>query len=157
MKGHNFHYTIGSVGASVPPQTINNATVNGTDIVEPFRTGRQLVFFFMGGSWPANTDFRLRVFGKRRDTGAYDALLGKDNVTALEFTQTKLDDAGAGENGALIGTLYANEVDLETYGAFRVTLQNVAATAAIAGVGHFVADLYSHPSATPDELFAQQK
>lgn len=157
MKGNNFHYTVGGVGVSVPPQTINAATVNGADIVEPFRIGRQLVFIFLGGTFAVGTDFRLRVFGKRRDTGAYEALLGKDKVTPIEFTQTKLDDGGAGENGMLLGTLYANEVDTETYGTFRVTLQNVGAANGLAGVGHFIADLWSHMSATPDELFEQQK
>lgn len=155
MKGNNFHYRIGGLVPTIPIQTINAATVNGTEIIEPWREGNQVVFFFMGGAWPATTDFRLRVQGKRRDTGAWENMKGADNLTDLEFTQTKLDDGGAGENGALIGTLPLARVDAETYGSVRCTLQNTQATAAVAGVAAFVFDLLRQPSSTPDELFDQ--
>ena len=159
MRGKNFHYLIAALSAHIPTQTINNATVNGADIVEPWQTGRQVVFLVNGGAWPATTDFRARVQGKRRSDGVWETVKGKDGATDLEFTQAKLDDAGAGENGALLGTLYLNEVDSDVYSAVRLSLQNTVATAAVIGVTSFITDLQSHPPLVivADELFAQQK
>lgn len=154
LRGNNFFHQV-IVSPAIPPQSITAATVNGNALSEPWRTARQLAIVFAGGAFTALSSGRLRLQGLLRSDGTtwedIQSLLSVD----LEFPPAKLDDAGAGENGALLGTVDLSDINGVTYKSLRVTYEEeTAAVAQLVSIVYVLFDLYSHPSGQTDELFA---
>lgn len=157
LKGNNLSQRL-KVGNSIPAQSVSTiTTINGSDIAEPWRDGRQVAFLFIGGAFAGTASGRLKIQGKKRSDGTYADLVKPGTATVVEFTPTKLDDAGAGENGALLGVLDCADIDGVTYSAIRAVWDNEVAVAQLIAVGHMIYDLYERPSGTTDELFAQMR
>lgn len=144
---------------AIAAQSISNATVNGATLSEPWTRGSQLAIVYLGGAFSASASGRLRLQGLARSDGTtWSNLKEHDGTTDLEFTAAKLDDAGAGEGAALIGTLDLSRVDSETYKAVRVTFQAEHASATqLVAVGYLLTDLYARPSAQTDELWSKAR
>lgn len=155
LRGNNFFYQA-KAGTSIPAQSVANATVNGNEVKEPWRDGRQLVFIMNFGAFAASASGILKVQGLRRDDGTtWEDIQKADASGDLEVLQTKLDDAGAAENATLVGTLDLADVDGVTYKSLRAVFIAEHATATqLVSVSHFVFDLYERPSAQADEFFA---
>ncbi len=153
MKGHNFFHQV-VAGLAIPPQSIANATVNGTAIVEPWSKGRQLVFHLLGGAFAASADGLCKVQVQKRSDSSWVDWLNAAG-TLVQFPAAKLDDAGELENGELLGTIPLTDVDSGTYKAMRLVFiaQHATATQLIAA-GYLIFDLRSEPSGQVDELFA---
>lgn len=157
LRGNNFVQAV-KFGTAIPAQSITAATVNGNAISEPWRDGRQLSFVFVGGAFVALSSGRLKVQGLRRDDGTTWEDIQTPAGVDLEFEPTKLDDAGAGENGTLIGTIDMADVDGVTYKSLRAQyIEETAAVAQIVAVAYIISDLYERPSGMTDELFALQR
>jgi hypothetical protein len=157
LKGNNFHHA-NLLGIALPAQSVNNTTVNGSAIKEPWRTGRQITFIWVGGAFAASSTGRLRIQGlKRSDGTTWETLKEFNGSTDLEFTPTDFDDTKAAENGVLIGTIDLGFVDGEKYKHLRVTLQAEDANAILGGVAYCISDLYQKPSGQADNLFAKTR
>lgn len=157
LRGNNLSQRV-KIGNSIPAQSVSTVTqINGSEIAEPWRDGRQVAFIFNGGAFAGTSSGRLRIQGKKRSDGSWEDLQSPNTATDIEFTATKLDDAGAGENGALIGVLDLADVDADTYSAVRAQWDNEVAVAMLISVTHLIYDLYERPSATVDEIFSQAR
>lgn len=134
--------------------------VNGVDVVEPWKKGRELGVVINGGAMAANSSLEIKFQGKKRSDGTYADLLENDGVGTLQVDPLKLDDAAALETGVLIGTLDLNRIDSETYSAIRaVVTENGGSgggTVQLSITG-LIFGLYRHPSGTVDELFDRQR
>lgn len=152
-----FHQMIAGLVAALSTRDVNNTTANGATISEPWKIGRQLVFILTGGAWGSGADGICKVQGRLRSD--HSTWQDVQNVSAsdLEFTQTKLDDGGAGEGASLCGTVDLERVDSTTYEALRITFINGASASQLVSVTSFIFDLYKHPGDVTDELHAQQR
>lgn len=150
MRGNNFFYKV-IAGQSIAPQIINNTTVNGATILEPWGTARQLTFIYNGGAYVAGALGTLKVQVQARVGGAWSDLVDT-SAAVVKFDDADLVDGGSGENGVLIGTLRLGDIDAETYKAVRCVYVNAAAFDAGVAVSHILSDRYDHPSAQADEL-----
>jgi hypothetical protein len=159
LKGNNFHYQC-SVGDSIPAQSVSTiTTVAGRTISEPWRDARQVVFIVNSGAYASTASGRLKIEGlKRSDGTTWENLVLPGTATALEFLPiTDFDDAGAGENAALVGTIDLSDVDSVTYSAIRCKWYNEVAVAALVSVTDILYDRYERPSAQADKLFRQMR
>lgn len=158
LRGNNWFYQ-NVPGNSIPAQSVSTiTTVAGRTISEPWRIARQITWLFNGGAFAATASGRLKIEGLRRDDGTtWEDIVLPGTSTALEFTATKLDDAGAGENGILQGTLDLSMVDGTTYKALRCKWYNEVAVAALVSVVDVLSDFIIRPAqgALTDELFSQ--
>lgn len=159
MKGNNFFHAI-KYGTALLSQSIAaGATVNGPTISEPWSHGRQIAFTLNGGAVAANGSLAVKVQGlKRSDGTTWEALKEHDGVTDLQFTPTLLDDAGAIETSAILGTLDLGDLDGTTYKAIRLSFTEnggAGGGAFLIGAIYQIYDLYTHPSGTTDDLFAK--
>jgi len=155
LRGNNVHSNV-VLGNAIPAQSIANATVNGSTILLPWKTGRQLSFLFVGGAFAASASGRLRIQQRAKVAGTWSTMKENDGTTDLEFTVALLDDAGTGENGLLLGTLDLSRVDGATYDAIRVTFEAEHATATqLVAVAYMISDLYSRPSSQTDDIRAK--
>lgn len=154
LRGNNFFHAV-KFGRALAPQTVSNATVTGDAIVEPWKEGRQLSFIAVFGDIAAAT-FTLQVQGRLRSDGSTweDVQVGG---TTLQFTSSKMTDAGAADGGALIGTLDLNVFDGETYEAIRLEGVESATANVPIGVAYVIYDLLVHPSGETDEIFDTQR
>lgn len=158
MVGKNFFHRQ-YVGLALAAQSIAAAaTVNGADITEPQRKGRQITFILTGGAIAANGSLQVLIKGKKRSDGTYVTLKKKDGTTDLEFTATLMDDATQLENGVIIGTLDMGDVDWETYGGLRLTaIENGGSGggAVLLAASYVISDLFTEPSGMTDDIFAK--
>ena len=152
LKGNNFHHCH-SVGVALVPQSVTNTSVNGAEIAEPFRTGRQLTFIIQGGAFAATVDGAMAVQGKRRDTGSWEAITEQDGTTALVVTATLLDDGGDLENGIVTATLPDYAFDAVTYASVRLRFTEGGNAAALIAASYVISDLYEIPSGATDDFF----
>lgn len=150
LKGNNFRH-MAAVGLALAPQSINNTNVNGTTILEPWKTARQIAFLFMGGSFPASTDTAITLQVQQRSDGSWVTLTDKDGSNVI-LQGSAYDDAGTLENGVILGSFDLSRVDSSTYKAIRINVANGAATGALYGAGYILFDTYTHPSGTTDVL-----
>lgn len=150
---NNFHH-LNEIVAVIPPQSVSNATVNGTAIDHPWERARLLTFLLLGGAFGASASGRARVQVQQKSDDAWVNLKESDGATDLEFDATALDDAGAAENGSLIGTLDLNRIDSEVYKAVRLAFEaeHASATQLVAVVG-VLNDRREWPSGEEDNLF----
>jgi hypothetical protein len=142
------------IGNAIPAQSVTEAVVQGAVIVRPWEQGRQLALLFNGGAFGTAASGRLRVMGRRESDAGFEAVLEADGVTPLEFDVADLDDAGAGENGVLIGTLDFRHVDTEKFDALRFDFEaETASVAQLIAATYAIGDLYAKPSGTSDQLY----
>ena len=153
LKGNNLHHQV-LVLPAIPAQSIAAATVNGTALAEPQKKCGQLGIISLCGAFASTASGRLKVQGLLRSDGTTWEDVQDLNAVDLEFPAAKFDDAGAAENGALLGTIPMADWDGETYKSIRV--QFIAETAVVAqlvAVGFVLFDLQLRPSGQTDELF----
>lgn len=156
LRGNNFFHAV-LAGVALVPQSVNNAAVNGVEIKEPWKKGRQISFLFLGGAFGASVTATCKVQGlKRSDGTTWEALKESDGSTDLAFTASKLSDTAQAENGSILGTLDMSRIDGDTYKSIRVVYDNDVAQAALVAIGYIISDLYTHPSGTADDLFSKQ-
>lgn len=143
---------------AIPAQSIANATVNGAELKEPWTKANQVAIVFLGGAFATSASGRLFVQGKKRSDASWVTLKQWDGTTDLEFTATKLDDAGDGESKSLLGTIDVSRLDSETYSAIRVifTAEHASATQLVA-VGYLLTDMHARPTAQVDELWSKMR
>lgn len=155
MKGHNFQYHNKPYRALAPQTVTDAATVNGDDISEPWRIGRQLSFILLGGALPAGiTAATFTVQGKKISDGSYEAIKAGDGVTDLTFTAAKTIDAGELDGGRLLGTIPLNLLNLEAYSALRLSLTTAGTGAYLVAAAAVLSELVSFPApGVVDDLF----
>jgi len=158
MKGNNFHHANKS-GLALAPQSVNNATVTGPAIEEPWRSGNQLSFILLGGAFASGVDGAMTVQGLRRDDGTtWEALKESDGTTDLAFTATLLDDAGGLEGGSVVGTLPFDSGGYEeTYKSVRLSYTESGSAAALIGAAYVISDLRGKVSGQSDDLFSKAR
>lgn len=157
LRGNNFVQQI-KFGSGIPAQSVSTVAVtNGNTISEPWRDGRQLAFIWNGGAFAATASGRLKVQGRLRGTSTWEDVQRPNSGGDLEFPVAKFDDAGAAENGCLIGTVDLSDIDGVTYDALRPIFDNEVAVAMLISVAYIIFDLYERPSGSTDELFALQR
>lgn len=145
-------------GVALVPQSVTNTNVAGATILEPWKKGRWLTFIFIGGAWAATVNGKLEVQGLARSDGVTWATLTEaDGTTDLEFLATLLDDGGAGENGAFIGSLDLTHIDGVTYKAVRLKYTESGNAAALVGAAYYISGLYSEPGGDTDYLYAKTR
>lgn len=152
---NNLHHMAQVVNA-LPPQSISNTSVNGTVIARPWEKFRQLGLILLGGAFASSSSGLAVIQGQRIDDDSWEALKESDGTTDLAFTATALDDAGAAENGALLGTLDLNRVDSNTYKAIRVVFTAENANAQLVGIAAVLFDPIDWPTGQADDLFYKQ-
>lgn len=157
MKGNNFQYHNFPFRALAPQVVAGAATVNGDDIVEPWSKGRQLSFLLLGGDLPAGiTAATFTVQGKRRDTGAYEAVKAGDGITNLVFTASKTIDAGELDQGRLLGTIPLHMLNLDNYSALRLSLTTTGTGNYSVAAAAIISDILTFPAVGfTDDLFAK--
>ena len=155
LISNNF-YENAIISNALNAQTVNAATVDGPAIVEPWRTGRQLAVILVGGTLAAGSSGRFKASVRKRSDATWVALLDK-NATQIEFPVLKLDDAGALENGALVGTLDLDYVDSDTYNAIRFSYTSEGAQNQTVAAAYVLYDLYARPGSQIDDLFGLQR
>ena len=141
----NLHHMAKFVNA-LPPQSIASATVNGTAIDRPWESYKQLAFLLLGGAFAASASGLCVIEGQRIDDDSWEPLKESDGTTDLQFTATALDDTGAAEDGALIGTLATSRIDATTYKAVRPSFTAENANAQLVGIGAILFDPIVWPS-----------
>lgn len=134
------------------PTAVNNTTVDGAAISEPWRDGRRIVFGIRADI-PGSSDLSCKVIGKKRSDGNWEAVLDKAGAEIL-FPGAKLEDATDGETVGLLGELDLSRFKAETYSDISLRFINGAATAVVASAWGLVTDLYSVPSGQADEFSA---
>lgn len=155
QRGNNFHHVV-EVGQSLAPQTVSNATVSGTAIVEPQNRCTQIAFILQGGALAATVDGSFVFQGRLRSDGTtWATLLDKDGNNMI-LEGTKWNDAGALENGAFVGTLRVDAVDFTTYEAVRVQFIEGGTANALIAVAHILFGFMEKPTGQTDELFPLQ-
>ena len=155
MKGNNFHHKV-VIGQSLAPQSVTSATVSGNPIVEPQRTARQIAFILQGGALAASENGAFTLQGRLRSDGTtWETLKDKDGNNLI-LQGAVYDDAGALENGALLGTLRTDAYNTSTYEAVRIQFAESGGGAALIAVAHVLFDLRELPSGQTDQLFALQ-
>ena len=153
---HNF-FQHNKVGVALVPQSVTNTTVNGATITEPWKLGRQISFIALGGAFAATVDGELKLQGQRRSDSGWEDLKEVDGTTVLRFTDTLLDDGGALENGAALGTLEMKRVDATTYKALRLVFTEAGNAAALVGAAYVISELLEMDSNATDELRDKQR
>ena len=141
---------------SISSQAVNNTTVNGSAILEPWKEGHQIVFVMNIGALPGATSMTYTIQGRLRSDGATWQTLKDASANNLALAGAKFDAGGASENSTLLATLRCDAVDSGTYEAVRIIAANSAAAAAIVGISHIIWDVYSRPTSQTDEIFAVQ-
>ena len=154
MKNNLHHMT--KVENVIPPQSISNTTVNGTAIDRPWEKYSQIGFLLLGGAFAASSSGLCVIQGQRKDNDAWEALKESDGTTDLAFTATALDDAGAAEDGALLGTLDCNRIDATTYKAIRPAFTAENANAQLVAIAALLYEPLTWPSGQDDDLFYKQ-
>jgi len=159
MKGNNFflrvtHSSVATPFVALKPQDVNDATVTGNTIVEPWKKGRQLSFLLGLGVIAAGAVLTFTVQGQKRSDDTWEALKEADGVTDLKFTAAEVADSDDGKG--VLGTLDLTRIDGTTYKAIRISCLNAAAFSALVCVMYVVFDLLRHPSDTEDDLFYKQ-
>jgi len=154
VKGNNFFHAAIPV-AGLLSQVVNNTTVVGAAIKEPWTKGRQLAVMVNCGALPATTSLIIKLQQLARSDGTtWSDVQDYAGTSDLEFLQTLYDDGGDGESAVLLGTVPLSHIDSDTYEALRISVQNEAATAAPVGVTCVIFDLYEKPSGVTDYLFS---
>ena len=140
-----------TVTQHIGAQSVSGATVNGTAILEPWKTARQLIFLFnlgdVGASGTGDVAFEQRL---RADGSTWSAI-NNDDGNALVIAD--MDDATAFEDATVMATIDTSRIDSVLYDGVRATF--TAAVAAIVmscDVIHF--DLHSKPSGQVDQIFS---
>lgn len=152
MIGHNFHHCV-KTGNAFSAQTLNNSTVAGNAIAEPWRNFRQLSFLLLGGAFAASAQLAITVQGQKRADDAWEAL--KDSGGSdLVFDPAKLGDGDDIENGALLGTVPLKDVDTDTYKAVRLSITESGTANALIAVGYILSDPFAKVTGQADELVA---
>lgn len=154
LVGHNWQHSNKPI-AHIVPKSVTNTTAAGDWIVEPWKLANQLTFLFMGGAWAATVDGSAVIQGRKRSDGSAVTLKEKDGVTNLALTATYLDDAGAGENGLIPGTIPLEDIDSETYDAVRMLYTEAGNAAALICVVAILSGFKERPSGTTDDLFSK--
>ena len=134
-------------------QSIGQTTVNGTAITAPWRKGRQISFIVNGGAFASGADGAIVIQVQKKSDSSWVNMTDKDGNT-LQFPVALLDDAGGAESAIRIGTVDLSRVDGDTYKAMRVAFTNAGAGAMLIGIAAMISDLYAHPSAQTDDLYA---
>lgn len=137
----------------IPPQNIQNTTVNGTGVTEAqWRKGRVLTLVALGGAIAAAGVGVLKVQGQKRSDGNWENITQKDGSGIWEVAAARVADAGAIENGVLVGSILVSDID-EKYKAVRAVAQETADKSYLFGCCWLVSDLRSLHSGTTDDLF----
>lgn len=155
-KGNNFFNSV-VVGMALTPQSVGQASVNGSTISEPWRIGRQLSIILLGGVFGTAVAATCKFYGLRRSDGTTWDVLKEDNgSTDLAFTASKLADTAALEGGTLLGTIDVSKFDATTYKAIRIVYnQTTAAVTALVAACYVISDLYNHPGTQTDDVFSK--
>lgn len=157
LRGNNFHHQNTVVSMLVPTVVDDDPTILGSWIVEPWEKAAQLAIILTAGAMAATDAVTVALQGRRRDTGAAEALKEADGTTDLKFTLAATSDGGALDTGVLLGTLRLDTMDGETYDAVRITCDNaVAQNVTIAAVG-VLCDQREHSTGQTDDLFSKQR
>lgn len=138
------------------PITLNSggtATTDGAAIEEPWRLGR-VVEFQMVGDVPGSSGLTVKVIGKKRSDGNWEALKDKDG-NDLAFTASKLADGAALETGSLYGSIPVSKLDAEKYSAITLRAANAEATNVVWAATYQIRDLYELPSSQVDDLVSK--
>lgn len=138
-----------SHGSMVTPRVISNATVNGTSVATPWTEGTEMRFLFHGGAWPATTNLSATVQVQLISDDSWVSLRNSAGTT-VEFLATKLDDAGAGEDATVSGTIDLTMIDSDIYKAVRMSVQNSVATSANVAVTYEIYGIYGSKTGTSD-------
>lgn len=144
-------------GVAFKNQTVNNTSVNGAAIVEPWRLGHSIRFLVNASDFAATTDVTIKLEARSRATGSWGALNIKGTSTQLAFTATLFDDGGGGESVVTSGEVDFADIDTESYSAIRVVVANAVATAALIAISYEINDLYRRPSSATDDLWAKAR
>lgn len=137
---------------SISPQTINNTTVNGTAIEEPWTKGRRMAIIAVVGSL-ANA-LTVGVEGRLRSDGStWQNIKAHNGSDDLEW-----DVAGTADNTVELAELDLGALDSSTYEAIRITATNGSASNNLVAIAIVISGLIVSPSgtATPELLLEQR-
>lgn len=137
------------------PQNVNNSAVNGADINEPWKVGRNLAFHLVAGAMVATDALTITVQGKKRSDSAYEAVKDKDGNNLI-FTVTKTSDGGALENGHLLGTVDLERFDGNKYSDIRLSAINAVALNVLLAAAYEISDPHARPTGQVDDLLSKQ-
>lgn len=144
-------------GVAVQPQSVVSATVNGATISEPWRKGRQIAFFFLGGAFASGAQLTFKVQVRDRVAQTWANVKDAKGVNDMQVDTTRTADAGPLEAGALIGSLEMDFFNGDTKDAIRLTVQESGAGASLVAVGYIIYDCYERPQTNTDELFSRSR
>lgn len=154
-KGNNFFHKV-KYGRALAAQSVGQATVNGETIVEPWKHGRQLSFFLIGGAISATAANTIVVEGRVRADSTWETIVSPVDDADVEFDDANLNNADLLETDSLLGTIDLSRVDGERYNALRISItQATSAQTTLIAAGYLISDLYRHPSGSVDYLFSQ--
>lgn len=150
-------FTEGVVGALLlRPQVVQNTTVNGDAVVEPWKIGRQMGVTIISAALASGVSFRTALQGRQRSDGTWVNLTEPDGAGNIGFTQ-QVDGGELDTEGEMVGSLDLTRLDSTTYDAIRIAFTETGNVAAdVASIGH-ITDLYTHPSGETDDLWTSQR
>lgn len=149
------HHENVKTGVALVPQNINNSAVNGADIKEPWKSGRNLALHLIAAAMAATDVLTITIQGKKRSDGVYEAVQDR-NAVDLIFTVSKTSDGGALENGVLLGTIDLERVDGNKYSDLRISAINAVAVNVLLACIYEISDVYSRPTGQVDDLLEKQ-
>lgn len=153
LKGNNLFSKVKPFVA-IEPQSVGQATVNGTAIAAPQKWGRQIMFVMQGGTFGTSVAATCTVEYSTNGGSSYAAVDDKDG-NDLVFTASKLADAGTLEHGYLLGTLDLSMLHADTTHIRLTYVQATGAVTALIACMAYVFDLYTHGSGETDDLFSK--
>lgn len=151
MKGNNFGQQVRAF-VCISNAAVNNTTVDGSAINEPWKIGHQMALI-ASAAIPGASTLTIKLQGKKRSDGTWVDIVDKAASPAtVKFTQAKIDDGGQVDGGVLLGTVPLDKLDSTTYSDLRVRAINGTASAVVLTVIALIVDLYSHPGSEVDDL-----
>lgn len=141
------------VGIAVPTQSVQNATVNGSTIEDPWFKGRELAFLIVGGTFGAAVAGQARVQVQKRSDSSWVNLTDASAAT-VQFPTSLFADGAGGENKALFGSIDLSRIDSDTYKAMRLVFQETGNAAMVIGAAYMIFDQRATPAGQTDHLAA---
>lgn len=144
----NFRYLV-TGGIAMPAQSVTSAAVNGNAINTPWEKGRVLAFLWVGGAIAASGAGVLKLQVQKRSDASWTDLLDSAGGVVKVSPNANFADAGAAENGLLLGTVRLENIDSTLYKAIRTVFTESGAGAINGGIAYLIFNQYDVPPSTP--------
>jgi hypothetical protein len=143
-------------GLALAPSDVNNETVNGATILEPWTFGRSIAFQVILGTLA--DALVVTVEGLLRSDGTtWQTVQDFTGAADLGFALTNTD--GSADGTGVLGELDLGAIDSDTYKAIRLSVVNDAAAICFIGATYSIYNLIrsNDSTVTVPDMFMEQR